>query len=55
MLVLGVLATSSDAANALNIPPGEYGRKVKLKGIDGDPHNVEHCLIRRYAKNLTWP
>jgi len=28
----------SDAANALNIPPGEYGRKIKIKGIDGDPH-----------------
>ncbi len=26
------------AANALSIPPGEYGRKVKLKGIDGGPH-----------------
>ncbi len=25
-------------ANALSIPPGEYGRKLKLKGIDGDPH-----------------
>ncbi len=25
-------------ANALSIPPGEYGRKAKLKGIDGDPH-----------------
>jgi len=33
----------SDAANALNIPPGEYGRKVKTQGIDGDPHKwVEH-------------
>ncbi len=26
------------AANALSIPPGEYGRKVKTKGIDGGPH-----------------
>ena len=25
-------------ANALSIPPGEYGRKTKLKGIDGTPH-----------------
>ena len=34
-------------ANAISIPPGEYGRKVetqstaarlKLKGIDGGPH-----------------
>ncbi len=25
-------------ANALSIPPGEYGRKAKLKGIDGGPH-----------------
>ena len=28
----------SGAANALSIPPGEYGRKIKLKGIDGGPH-----------------
>ncbi len=27
-----------DAVNTLSIPPGEYGRKIKLKGIDGDPH-----------------
>ncbi len=26
------------AANALSAPPGEYGRKAKLKGIDGGPH-----------------
>ena len=26
------------AANALSTPPGEYGRKLKLKGIDGGPH-----------------
>ncbi len=25
-------------ANALSAPPGEYGRKAKLKGIDGAPH-----------------
>ncbi len=25
-------------ANALSAPPGEYGRKAKLKGIDGGPH-----------------
>ena len=25
-------------ANALSIPPGEYGRKAKTQGIDGDPH-----------------
>src|SRR5881227_748349 len=25
-------------ANALSIPPGEYGRRLKLKGIDGGPH-----------------
>ena len=26
-------------ANAISIPPGEYGRKVEtLKGIDGGPH-----------------
>ena len=25
-------------ANALSIPPGNYGRKAKLKGIDGGPH-----------------
>ncbi len=25
-------------ANVLSAPPGEYGRKVKLKGIDGGPH-----------------
>ena len=24
--------------NAISIPPGEYGRKLKLKGIDGGPH-----------------
>lgn len=29
---------SSGAANALSTPPGDYGRKAKLKGIDGDPH-----------------
>ncbi len=28
----------SAVANALSAPPGEYGRKAKLKGIDGDPH-----------------
>ncbi len=27
-----------DAVNTLSIPPGEYGRILKLKGIDGDPH-----------------
>ena len=26
------------AANALSIPPEEYGRKAKTQGIDGDPH-----------------
>ncbi len=25
-------------ANALSFPPGDYGRKLKLKGIDGGPH-----------------
>ncbi len=25
-------------ANALSAPPGEYGRKLKLKEIDGGPH-----------------
>ncbi len=25
-------------ANALNVPPGEYGRRLKLKEIDGGPH-----------------
>ncbi len=24
--------------NGLSIPPGEYGRRLKLKGIDGGPH-----------------
>ncbi len=28
----------SVAANALSIPPGEYGPRLKLKGIDGGPH-----------------
>ena len=28
----------SAAANALSTPPGEYGRRLKLKGIDGGPH-----------------
>ncbi len=27
-----------DTPNGLSIPPGEYGRKIKLKGIDGGPH-----------------
>jgi len=37
----------NDAAYALNIPPGEYGRKgLKLKGIrPGTPHKcLEHVV-----------
>jgi len=46
----------SDAANALNIPPGEYGRKVKTQRNRRGPAQCGACgLIRRYAKNLTWP
>ncbi len=29
---------TSGAANALSIPPGVYGPRLKLKGIDGGPH-----------------
>ncbi len=38
--MLGVAGTQSRCAgaNALSIPPGEYGRMLKLKGIDGGPH-----------------
>src|SRR5207249_9939831 len=25
-------------ANAVSVPPGEYGRRLKLKGIAGGPH-----------------
>ena len=38
MLGVGRFPPFSAAANALSIPPGEYDRKVELKGIDGDPH-----------------
>ncbi len=45
MLVVGVLATSVDAANALNIPPGEYGRKVKTqRNRRGPAQVVEHVV-----------
>jgi hypothetical protein len=34
-----VIDPCSAEANALNIPPGDYGTQVlKLKGIDGGPH-----------------
>ncbi len=32
-------------ANALSAPPGEYGRKAKLKGIDGGPHKQRSVLL----------
>ena len=35
---MGGIDPSRAAANAISIPPGEYGRKAKLKGIDGGPH-----------------
>jgi len=35
----------SDAANALNIPPGEYGRKVKTqRNRRGPAQVVEHVV-----------
>ncbi len=45
MLVVGVLATSVMQANALNIPPGEYGRKVKTqRNRRGPAQVVEHVV-----------
>ncbi len=32
-------------ANALSAPPGEYGRRLKLKGIDGGPHKRRSMLL----------
>ncbi len=34
----GLIDVCRAEANALSVPPGEYGRKAKLKGIDGAPH-----------------
>ena len=38
ILGVGDIKILCAAANAISIPPGEYGRKVELKGIDGGPH-----------------
>ncbi len=38
MLGVGGIDSLRAEANALSIPPGEYGRKAKLKRIDGSPH-----------------
>ncbi len=35
---MGLFRGFRAVANALSAPPGEYGRKAKLKGIDGGPH-----------------
>ncbi len=42
-------------ANALSIPPGEYGRKAKTqRNWRGPAQAVEHVVQFDYAKNLTW-
>ncbi len=44
------------AVNALSSPPGEYGRRLKLKGITGARTSGGACgLIRSNAQNLTIP
>ncbi len=45
MLVVGGLSLSSNAANALSIPPGEYGRKIKTqRNRRGPAQAVEHVV-----------
>ncbi len=54
--ILGVGGENSlcAEANALSIPPGEYDRKIKLKGIDGDPHKQRSVWFNSInTKNLT--
>ena len=51
-----VVGDVGSGANALNRPPGEYGRKVKTQNeLTGPAQAVEHGLIRCNAKNLTYP
>ncbi len=38
MLGVGGIDSLRAEANALSIPPEDYGRKAKLKRIDGGPH-----------------
>ena len=56
--MLGVIGTQSDCAvaNALSIPPGEYGRKAETqRNMTGARTSGGACgSIRRNAKDLTW-
>ncbi len=55
--MLGVAGTQSGRAeaNAISIPPGEYGRKENSKELTGARTSGGACgSIRRNAKNLTW-
>ena len=43
-------------ANVLSTPPGEYGARLKLKGIDGGPHKRWSMWFNSSnAQNLTSP